>query len=82
VNDDARMQAFLVQLVQALVERPAEASVAVIDGRRATRFEIRAAADDRGQVIGKDGTTIRAIRTLAAISAHRRRRRFEVELPD
>ncbi len=81
MNDDARMQLFLTQVVRALVARPDEASVGVMDGRRATRFEIRTVDEDRGQVIGKDGMTIRAIRTLAAISAHRRRRRFEVELP-
>ena len=81
MNDDARMQLFLAQVVRALVARPDEASVSVMDGRRATRFEIRTVDEDRGQVIGKDGMTIRAIRTLAAISAHRRRRRFEVELP-
>ena len=81
MNDDARMQAFLAQLVRALVEHPDQAAVSVLDGRRATRFEIQTALEDRGQVIGKDGATIRSIRTLAAISAHRRRRRFEVELP-
>ena len=82
MNADARMQAFLTQLVRAIVAQPDDVGVAVMDGRRATRFEIRAAPADRGQVIGKEGATIRAIRTLAAISAHRRRRRFEVELPD
>lgn len=81
MNDDARMQAFLTQVVQALVEHPGQASVGVVDGRRSTRFEIQTADEDRGQVIGKEGVTIRALRTLAAISAHRRRRRFEVELP-
>lgn len=82
MSDDARMQAFLGQLVGALVEKPDEVAVSVVDGRRATRFEIRTRAEDRGQVIGKDGMTIRSIRTLAAIAAHKKRRRFEVELPE
>ncbi len=81
MNDDARMKAFLEQVVRALCQHPEQAEVAVVDGRRATRFEIRLPEGERGQVIGKDGMTIRAIRTLAAISAHRHRRRFEVELP-
>lgn len=82
MNDDARMKAFLEQVVHALVSHPENSSVQLVDGRRATRFEIRTLDDDRGQVIGKDGMTIRSIRTLAAISAHRNRRRFEVELPE
>lgn len=78
---DLRLQAFLQQVVRGLVAHPDEVTIALVDGRRATRFEIRLPEADRGQVIGKDGLTIRAIRTLAAISAHRHRRRFEVELP-
>ncbi len=81
MNDDARTKAFLEQVVRALVQHPEDASVAVSDGRRGTRFEIRTSDEDRGQIIGKDGMTIRSIRTLAAISGHRSRRRFEVELP-
>ncbi len=81
MNHDARMKAFLTDVVRALVPHPDQVEVALVDGRRATRFEIRAPEEDRGQVIGKDGMTIRSIRTLAAISAHRHRRRFEVELP-
>lgn len=81
MSDDARMKAFLEQVVRGLVQHPEQANVAVTDGRRATRFEIRTPEEDRGQVIGKDGMTIRSIRTLVAISAHRHRRRFEVELP-
>ncbi len=81
MNDDARMKAFLEQVVRALVQHPDEVSVAVADGRRGTRFEIRTSGEDRGQVIGKDGMTIRSIRTLAAISGQRNRRRIEVELP-
>jgi len=81
VNHDLRMKQFLEELVKALAARPESAEVQLVDGRRATRFEIRLPAEERGQLIGKEGMTIRAIRTLAAISAHKHRRRFEVEVP-
>jgi predicted RNA-binding protein YlqC (UPF0109 family) len=76
------MKALLELVVKALVAHPDQAEVALVDGRRATRFEIRTPAEDRGQVIGKDGMTIRSLRVLADISAHKHRRRFEIELPD
>ncbi len=80
-RDDARMQAALGQIARALVAHPDQVEVRVVDGRRATRFEIRCAPEDRGQVIGKEGMTIRSLRILSAISAHRHHRRFEVEVP-
>jgi len=76
------MRAFLESVVRALVEKPDSARVEVLDGRRATRFLLHVDPEDRGQVIGKEGLTIRALRTLVEISAHRHRRRFEVEIPD
>ncbi|NJN63931.1 MAG: KH domain-containing protein [Acidobacteria bacterium] len=81
MNHDARMKGFLEALARALVTHPEQAQVKIVDGRRATTFEIHVASTDRGQLIGKEGMTIRAIRTLADVSAHRHRRRFEVEIP-
>lgn len=80
MNQDLRMKAFLEQLVKALAAHPEQGEVRLLDGRRATRFEIHLPAGERGPLIGKEGSTIKAIRTLAAISAHRHRRRFEVEI--
>ena len=82
MNLDTRMRAFLETVIGALVSNPEAAKVEMVDGRRATRFLLHVDPQDRGQVIGKEGLTIRAIRTLAEISAHRHRRRFEVEIPD
>jgi predicted RNA-binding protein YlqC (UPF0109 family) len=76
------MQRFLDRVARALVSHPGEVEVRVEDGRRATRFELHAPRQDRGQLIGREGITIRSLRTLASISAHKHRRRFEVEVPD
>lgn len=75
------MKGFLDALARGLVEHPEQVEVSVHDGRRATRFEIHVPEEDRGQLIGKEGITVRSIRTLAEISAHRNRRRFEIEIP-
>ena len=81
MNDDARMQAFLHEVSRRLVSTPDDVRVEARDGRRATRFEIHLPAEERGQLIGKEGMTIRSIRTLALISGQRNRRRFEIEIP-
>lgn len=82
MNDDSRMQALLEAVAKSLVGPGHEVSVRVVDGRRATRFEISAPEKSRGQLIGKEGMTIRSLRTLASISASKNRRRFEVEIED
>jgi hypothetical protein len=82
VKDDERLRRFLDQVSRALVRSPEDVRVEVHDGRRATRFTVHVADEDRGQLIGKEGMTVRSLRTLAAISGHRKRRRFEIEIPD
>lgn len=82
MHDDERMQQFLEGVARALVKNKDDVEVEVHDGRRATRFTIRVPDEDRGQLIGKDGMTVRSLRALAAISGHRKRRRFEIEIPD
>lgn len=79
MNHEARLKAFLDNVVNVLTGSPGE--IHLVDGRRATCFEIRVPAEQRGQLIGKEGMTIRALRVLAGISAHRHRRRFEIEVP-
>lgn len=82
MTDDDRLRQFLDQVARSLVDRTDEVRVEVHDGRRATRFTVHVADGDRGQLIGKEGMTVRSLRTLAAISGHRKRRRFEIEIPD
>ncbi len=62
-------------IVQALVDNPEEVSVAEIEGAQTTVFELKVAKSDLGKVIGKQGRTAQAIRTiLMAISAKIKRR--------
>ncbi len=79
---DARMKRFLERVAAALAGADEEIEIRLEDGRRATRFELHVPKSARGQLIGREGITIRSIRTLASISAHKHRRRFEVEIPD
>ncbi|AKF06805.1 KH domain RNA binding protein YlqC [Sandaracinus amylolyticus] len=54
--------------------------VQAVDGDRATVYELSVAEDDLGKVIGKDGRTARAIRTLLAATSARLRKRAILEI--
>jgi predicted RNA-binding protein YlqC (UPF0109 family) len=54
--------------------------VAVVDGDRAVVLELTVGEGDLGKVIGKDGRTARAIRTLISATSARRDRRAVLEI--
>ncbi|MDI6709203.1 MAG: KH domain-containing protein [Thermoanaerobacterales bacterium] len=67
-------------LARALVDRPEEVSVTEIEDENGVILELRVAPDDMGKVIGKQGRTARAIRTLVKASATRQHKRVTVEI--
>jgi hypothetical protein len=71
----------MVELIaQALVDRPEEVRVKEIEGHQATVLELRVAAGDLGKVIGKQGRTARAIRTVLNASGTKLKKRFVLEI--
>lgn len=74
----------LVELIdyvaRALVDEPDEVQVEAIDGDRALILELTVAQSDLGKVIGKDGRTARAMRTLLSATSARHRRRAVLEI--
>jgi len=62
-------------IVKALVDDPSAIKVTEVTGEKVTIFELRAAKEDIGKVIGKRGRTAGAIRTiLSAVSAREGKR--------
>ncbi len=63
------MQALVEYIAKALVDHPEQVNVEThaIDG--GDEIILRVAADDRGRVIGKNGRTAHAIRTLLAAAS-------------
>jgi predicted RNA-binding protein YlqC (UPF0109 family) len=51
-------------MAKALVDKPDEVSVRETDGEKTTIIELRVAPDDLGKVIGKQGRTAQAMRTI------------------
>lgn len=62
---------FVTSIVKHLVDNPEELTVAQSEGETGAVFEIRVNPDDIGKVIGKNGRTIKALRTLVGALAAR-----------
>ena len=68
------------EVAKALVDLPDQVSVNEVDRETTTVLELRVAQQDLGKVIGKQGRTARAIRTILGASGMKLRRRFVLEI--
>ncbi len=74
------MKELIEYVVKALVDHPDELRLTEIEGERTIVFELRCHPDDVGKVIGKNGKTVGAIRTLLSTVASRQNRRAMLEV--
>lgn len=77
------MEELLEYLARALVDEPDEVSVESFEEDDGTVvLELRVGDDDAGQVIGRGGRTIAALRNVVKASAVRHDRRVLVDVVD
>jgi len=74
------MKDYIEHIVRALVENPDSVSVTEVDGERTTVYELRVGQGDLGKVIGKQGQTAKAIRTLLTAASARQGKRAVLEI--
>jgi predicted RNA-binding protein YlqC (UPF0109 family) len=67
-------------IAQQLVDRPEEVMVSMVEGSHTTVFELRVAKEDVGKVIGKEGRTAGAMRTLLTAISSKARKRMVLEI--
>jgi predicted RNA-binding protein YlqC (UPF0109 family) len=67
-------------MAKALVDRPEDVLVNEIDGEKTTVYELRVAPSDLGKVIGKQGKTARAMRTILSASGTKVGKRCVLEI--
>ncbi|MEE8137874.1 MAG: KH domain-containing protein [Thermoanaerobaculia bacterium] len=70
----------LARLVELIVDEPGEVVVDEIPGRDSVLLELQVATEDLGKVIGRQGRTIRALRSLLAARGTQDGERYELEL--
>lgn len=74
------MKELIEDIARALVDEPDLVSVTQVDGEQTVILELRVAQSDLGKVIGKQGRTARAIRTLLGAAGMKLHKRFILEI--
>jgi len=63
------MKELIELLAKKLVQHPEDVSVRLIEGDAGQMYELQVNPEDMGRIIGKDGRTAKALRTLTASAA-------------
>jgi predicted RNA-binding protein YlqC (UPF0109 family) len=75
------MREVIEMIVNALVDDRESVDVREVEQRNgATLIEVRVGPNDVGKIIGKQGKTIRALRSLTRIAGSKQNRRYVVEI--
>jgi predicted RNA-binding protein YlqC (UPF0109 family) len=74
------MRALIEQIAKALVDEPDQVSVSQVDGDQTAVLELKVVPSDLGKVIGKQGRTARALRTLLGAAGMKFHKRFSLEI--
>ena len=74
------MRELITYVVRFLVDHPDEVEVREIEGEQTRVLELRVAKTDMGKVIGKQGRTARALRTILAAASAKLNKRTVLEI--
>lgn len=74
------MRDTIEMVVKALVDDPSAVDVREVQREGTTRIEVRVAQPDMGKVIGKQGRTVRALRSLVYAAGLKQHRRFVLDV--
>lgn len=76
------MKELITRIAKALVDKPEEVSVAEVQGDQTSVLELKVAKEDIGKVIGKQGRTAQAIRTILGSVSAKEKKRTVLEIMD
>jgi len=74
------MKDLISYIAKALVDKPEEVGVTEIEGEQTSVLELKVAKEDLGKVIGKQGRTARAMRTILSAASTKIRKRSVLEI--
>ena len=74
------MRDTIEMVVKALVDEPSAVDVREVERDGTTRLEVRVAQPDMGKVIGKQGRTVRALRSLVYAAGVKQHRRYVLDV--
>lgn len=74
------MKDLIKYIAQALVDNPDQVEVTEVEGNQTSVLELKVAKEDLGKVIGKQGRTARAMRTILSASSAKIKKRTVLEI--
>ena len=74
------MKELITYIAKALVDNPEQVSVSEVQGNQTAVLELKVAKEDLGKVIGKQGRTARAMRTILSAASAKIKRRSVLEI--
>jgi uncharacterized protein len=74
------MKELIKYMAQALVDSPEQVDVSEVIGEQTSVIELRVAKEDLGKVIGKQGRTAKAMRTVLSAASTKIRKRSVLEI--
>jgi len=74
------MKDLIAYIAKALVDKPEEVLVTEIEGEQTSVIELKVAKEDLGKVIGKQGRTARAMRTILSAASTKINKRSVLEI--
>lgn len=74
------MKGLTLMIAKSLVDKPDEVDLQEVIGEKTTVLELRVAKEDLGKVIGKQGKTDRAMRTILNATATKLKKRAVLEI--
>jgi predicted RNA-binding protein YlqC (UPF0109 family) len=74
------MKDLIAYIAKALVDNPEAVEVSEVEGEQTSVIELKVAKSDLGKVIGKQGRTARAMRTILSAASTKIRKRAVLEI--
>jgi len=74
------MKELIKYIAEALVDNPEQVSVAEVEGNQTSVLELKVSKEDLGKIIGKQGRTARAMRTILSAASAKEKKRVVLEI--
>jgi len=79
---EEKMRQLVELIAKSIVDNPDKVQVTEIKGQNTNVIELRVAEEDTGKIIGKNGNTITAIRTILSNAGRKKNMRVLLEIID
>ncbi|WP_084156113.1 KH domain-containing protein [Desulforegula conservatrix] len=74
------MKELIEYVARTLVDHPDQVEVSEVEGNQTSVLELKVAKEDLGKIIGKQGRTARAMRTILSAASAKVRKRTVLEI--